>query len=42
MECSVLFFESYSTGTTQPWVSGMVPHWMPVRVSYSFWVSAQI
>ena len=32
-------FSTYSTGTTQPWVSGMVPHWMPVRVSYSFWVS---
>ena len=35
-------FSTYSTGTTQPCVSGMVPHWMPVRVSYSFCVSAPI
>ena len=25
------------TGTIQPLVSGSLPHWMPVRVSYSFW-----
>ena len=30
------------TGTIQPLVSGSLPHWMPVRVSYSFCVSSPI
>ena len=38
------FIKGYwaSTGTVQPLVSGSLPHWIPVRVSYSFWVSSPI
>jgi hypothetical protein len=31
-----------STLTVQPLVSGSLPHWIPVRVSYSFWVRGPI
>ena len=32
----------YSTGTVQPYLSGSLPHWIPVGVSYSFCVSSPI
>ena len=32
----------YSTGVVQPYLSSSLPHWIPVRVSYSFWVSSPI
>ena len=31
-----------SISVTQPWVSGILPHWRPVRVLYSFMVSSPI
>ena len=34
--------KSYSTGTVQPYLSGSLPHWIPVSVSYSFCVSSPI
>ena len=40
--CILLFYMVYSTGVVQPYLSSSLPHWIPVRVSYSFWVSSPI
>ena len=33
---------SYLTRTVQPYGSAVLPHWIPVRVSYSFWDTSPI
>ena len=41
-EKALPFYRNQSIFTVQPSSSGSLPHWMPVRVLYSLWVTSPI